>query len=112
MEPACPRFMTRQAKQIQLGVAALVCLAAPVIAVSAATRWGVGITPDSIAYIAGARSVLSGDGFAMPGAEPAPITHFPPFYSFILAAIGVIGPDPLTVARWLGALVFAANVGI
>jgi hypothetical protein len=75
-------------------LAALIMLAG-FVAVLLATGRGVGVTPDSISYIGGARSLLAGDGFSMPGNVPMPITHFPPFYSLLLAAIGSLGRGTL-----------------
>lgn len=77
-----------------------------------ATRWGVGLSPDSVLYIRGARSLAAGDGFALssPFAPTEPITHHAPLYSALLAVGGWTGVDPMIGARWLGSLLFAANI--
>ena len=68
------------------------------------TPFGVGLTTDSSAYIGGARSILAGKGYVRIGGDglPRPITHFPPFYSIVLAAVSrVTGSDPLITAKWV-----------
>ena len=63
---------------------------------------GVGLTNDSSAYIGGARSMLAGYGYVRIGGDglPRPITHFPPFYSAVLAAVSKLsGQDPLQAAK-------------
>lgn len=72
-----------------------------------ATPWGIGISPDSVAYIAAARNLLLSNGFtATDGVTP--LTHFPPFYSWTLALFGFWG-DVLSGARWLHAILFGIN---
>ena len=81
-------------------------------AVIAATPWGIGLSPDSAAYIGGARSLIEGMGFSLPtdSGTFAPIIHFPPLYSLLLGAAAIAGADPLSAARWFAALLFAGNV--
>ena len=76
------------------------------------TRWGVGLSPDSVVYIGAARSLVAGAGFSLPGAATlfSPITHYPPLYSSLLAVIAILGPDPLDGAIWLNAAVFGINI--
>lgn len=78
----------------------------------AATRHGAGASPDSVVYIGVARNLLAGRGLTEPfGAEiDTPLTRYPPLYPVVLAAGGPVGADPLTTARWLGALLFGANI--
>jgi glycosyltransferase involved in cell wall biosynthesis len=76
------------------------------------TRYGIGISPDSVSYINGARNLEQGYGFVMttldgPG---SPITHYSPFYPLILSLFGRVGVDPLAGARWLGSAFFAINI--
>jgi len=76
-----------------------------------ATPQGMGLSDDSIAYIAGARSILSGQGYREAWlASDQPVTHFPPGYSTILAIVGISGLDPLRGTRFVNALVFGANI--
>jgi 4-amino-4-deoxy-L-arabinose transferase-like glycosyltransferase len=76
-----------------------------------ATPEGLGLSDDSIAYIAGARSILSGQGYREAYlASNGYVTHFPPVFSITLAFIGISGIDPLRAARFLIALLFGANI--
>ena len=74
------------------------------------TPEGLGLSDDSIAYIAGARSILAGDGYREAWlASNQPVTHFPPGFSSILALIGLSGLDPVRGARFVNSLLFGAN---
>ena len=74
------------------------------------TPEGLGLSDDSIGYIAGARSILIGQGYRETWlASNGPVTHFPPAFSSILALIGLSGLDPLRGARFLNASLFGAN---
>lgn len=76
-----------------------------------ATPEGLGLSDDSIAYVAGARSILSGDGYREAYlASNGYVTHFPPVFSITLAFIGLSGIDPLRAARFLIAFLFGANI--
>lgn len=74
------------------------------------TPEGLGLSDDSIGYIAGARSILSGQGYREAWlASNGPVTHFPPGFSSLLALISLSGLDPLRSARFLNVLLFGAN---
>jgi 4-amino-4-deoxy-L-arabinose transferase-like glycosyltransferase len=75
------------------------------------TPKGLGINDDSIAYVAGARSLLSGSGYREIWLVSAGyVTHFPPGFPSALALISVLtGIDPLRSARLLNGLLFALN---
>ena len=76
------------------------------------TRWGVGLGPDSVVYIASARNLLSGKGLSVSSYpwEFSPMTHYPTLFSAELAGLGLIGIDPLDGARWFNALIFRAKI--
>lgn len=75
-----------------------------------ATPQGLSLSDDSIAYIAGARSILGGNGYREAWlASNQPLTHFPPGFSSILALIGLSGLDPLRGTRFVNSLLFGAN---
>lgn len=76
-----------------------------------ATPQGLGLNDDSIAYIAGARSLLSGQGYREIWLISAgPVTHFPPGFPATLAFFSFItGIDPLRAARFLNGLLFGLN---
>src|SRR5687767_6838270 len=61
------------------------------------SRWGLGLSPDSVVYIGAARSLLAGHGFSLPSESAlfSPITHYPPLYSSLLAVTGVVAADLL-----------------
>ena len=75
------------------------------------TPQGLGLNDDSIAYIAGARSLIAGDGYREIWIVSAgPVTHFPPGFPSALAALGLMtGLDPLRGARLLNGLLFGLN---
>jgi 4-amino-4-deoxy-L-arabinose transferase-like glycosyltransferase len=78
-----------------------------------ATPEGLGLSDDSIAYIAGARSMLAGEGYRAAWlASNKPVTHFPPGFSSVLAFLGLFGLDPLRGARFINALLFGINAGL
>ena len=77
------------------------------------TPEGLGLSDDSIAYIAGARSLLAGHGYREAWlVSNNPITHFPPGFSSALALIGLFGLDPLRGARFLNALLFGLSTAL
>jgi len=73
---------------------------------------GLGLNDDSIAYIAGARSILDGQGYREAWlVSNGPVTHFPPGYPAALALLGFLtGLDPLRGARALNSALFGLNV--
>lgn len=90
-----------------------------------ATRAGVGIDADSAAYLGTAQNIVEGRGVSVPFtlftdeyapreaaavAGEVPLTHFPPAYPMVLAAIASIGIDVEHGARLLGAALLGANV--
>lgn len=76
-----------------------------------ATPQGLGLSDDSIAYIAGARSLLAGQGYREAWlASNQPVTHFPPGFSSALALVGISGLDPLRGTRLVNSLIFGVNV--
>jgi len=78
-----------------------------------ATPDGLSLSDDSIAYVAGARSMLAGQGYREAWlASNQPVTHFPPAFSSVLAFLGVFGIDPLRGARLVNALLFGLNAGL
>jgi hypothetical protein len=78
-----------------------------------ATPEGLGLSDDSIAYIAGARSLLAGDGYREVWlATNGYVTHFPPGFPSALTFLGWFGFDPLRGARLLNALLFGLNAGL
>lgn len=77
-----------------------------------ATPYGAGLGGDSYYYVSGARNLLAGLGFSRPAADGGIrlITHYPPGYSLVLAAMTGIGLDTLVAARWLSSALFGTNI--
>ena len=75
------------------------------------TPQGLGLNDDSIAYVAGARSLLSGQGYREIWLVSAGyVTHFPPGFPSALAFLSLLtGIDPLRAARLLNGLLFGLN---
>ncbi|GAB4422910.1 MAG: hypothetical protein Kow002_12430 [Anaerolineales bacterium] len=76
-----------------------------------ATPEGLALNDDSIAYIAGARSILSGQGYREAWLRSnEPMTHWPPGFPGMLALIGwVMKIDPLRAARALNGALFGLS---
>ena len=88
-------------------IVAFAVSAGGMLALFFATPWGIGLSPDSVAYVAAARNLLLGNGFtAADGVTP--LTHFPPFYSWTLAMFGFWG-GVLNGVRWLHVILFGIN---
>ena len=92
-------------------LAALLILGTGILAL--ATRWGIGLYPDSIVYVGAARNLLAGHGFQFLNdiGELAPITQYPPGYPWLLAVFAWFGLDALEAARW-GSIGFSAGNSI
>lgn len=78
------------------------------------TKHGIGIGVDSVTYIGGAINLLSGNGYniytlAFNG-ENRPITIYPPFFSMVLAFLGLLHIEPIEGARLINSLFFGANI--
>jgi hypothetical protein len=71
---------------------------------------GIGVSPDSVAYIASAHSLVAGDGLSIPNGigEPRSMTHFGPLYPALLAMFGFMGFDGVIAAKFLSALFLGA----
>jgi 4-amino-4-deoxy-L-arabinose transferase-like glycosyltransferase len=75
-----------------------------------ATHWGIATSSDSARYIRSARHVLGREAETpSPIEAPAEQAHYPPLYPTVLAAASLGGADPLDAARWVQALLMAAN---
>jgi 4-amino-4-deoxy-L-arabinose transferase-like glycosyltransferase len=94
-------------------IALLLISVTGVLLVLRATPQGLGLSDDSIAYIAGARSMVAGDGYREAWlASNQPVTHFPPSFPTVLAFFGLFGIDPLHAVRWVNALLFGLNAAL
>ena len=70
------------------------------------TRWGVGLSPDSLVYVGAARSFAAGDGLMVPfggvSGQASPMTHHAPMYSVLLSVSQIVGVDALIGGRFGG----------
>jgi hypothetical protein len=78
------------------------------IVIFATDKFGPGISPDSINYIAAARSFANGQGFQQYDASP--FTHWPPLFPIILGGGGFLGYDILNFARVFNAITFGLSI--
>jgi 4-amino-4-deoxy-L-arabinose transferase-like glycosyltransferase len=100
------RVTPRLASFLTLGLLTVI----GVFLVLRSTPEGLGLSDDSVAYIAGARSLLAGHGYLEAWlVSDKPITHFPPGFSSVLAFIGLFGLDPLRGSRLLNSLLFGLS---
>ena len=76
------------------------------------TRFGLGLTDDSLVYFVGAEQLRDGHGLSLPAAygPDLPITAFPPLYSVLLVGLAGLAPTVGDAARWLAAAAYAINV--
>ena len=73
-----------------------------------ATRWCIGLSPDSTGYIAAAHNLAAGGCLCEVRSEPA--VEYPPLYPVLLAVLERLGLDPVDGARWLNASLLAGNI--
>ena len=76
------------------------------------TNWGIGLFGrDSFNYISAARNLAGGGGYVFPEDNDtvAPITHYPPLLSMILAVFKIVSVNALVAARYLNALLFGLS---
>jgi len=72
------------------------------------SRFGAGAEPDTVTYLAAARHLRAGHGFADIGGEP--LTLFPPLFPAAVAALEWLGLAGLSAARFLNAAMFGVLV--
>lgn len=78
------------------------------LVILATDKFGPGISPDSINYIAAARSFANGQGFQQ--YDGSPFTHWPPLYPAILGASVFFDCDILNFARLFNAIIFSLSI--
>ncbi len=76
------------------------------------TKWGIGTSPDSAAYIGVASNLIIGKGLTIPYGNPPDqfLTFFPPLYPVLLSLGGIFGDSLLQSTRWLHAILLSANL--
>ena len=92
-------------------VIALLAAAAAGWVVAATHAWGLGVSPDSVAYLTTAEQFSRGAGF-IPLADGNDLAtpHFPPLFPMVLAALSIRNDDLRVAARWLQVALMAVNV--
>jgi 4-amino-4-deoxy-L-arabinose transferase-like glycosyltransferase len=78
---------------------------------SVMTRWGAGLTTDSLTYLRAAALFERGYGLVQP--DPAgqlASPHFPPLYPLVISALTFDGGRLATTARWLNVSLLMLNV--
>ena len=76
------------------------------------TPFGVGIYVNSLYYISSARNLVAGIGMGRVTGlgDFKPMTHYPPFYSLVLAFFHLLRLPELTTARWISILAFGLSI--
>jgi 4-amino-4-deoxy-L-arabinose transferase-like glycosyltransferase len=75
-------------------------------AIFLATKWGAGLSPDSVSYIDGGRKILQNRDLSALG------SHWPPLYFILVATSGLFVDDILVSVRWLQMITFVVNVSL
>jgi 4-amino-4-deoxy-L-arabinose transferase-like glycosyltransferase len=76
------------------------------------TPFGVGIYVDTLYYVSSARNLIAGIGMGRVTGLGTfkPMTHYPPFYSQVLAFFHLLGVNELSTARWISILAFGLTI--
>lgn len=99
-----------KARHITIVLLIFISLAAGAVIWWSTHTYGIGIQCDSVTYIRAARYFLAGKGITEQfNYYTKPLTHYPPFYPFLLSAGGIFGVDPAVTARWLQIALMSAN---
>lgn len=90
---------------------ALACLVSALTVLRATSR-GVGLSPDSLEYLAASVSAATGDGLTSFGwdATPTAMTHYPPGYPLLLAAATRVGWPVQRVVRYSNVVLFTLTI--
>jgi hypothetical protein len=95
-------------KRLPAGLIVAFGIAGVVLSLVSTSRYGVGISSDSTAYISAARSLLAGHGYMCH--DGSQYTGWPPLFPTLLAGIGLAGIDPAVAARFLNAFAFGGII--
>lgn len=78
------------------------------------TNHGIGLSPDSIAYLGVAENINNGSGITVPYGLPPnqPLTQFPPLLPILLALISNIGISTVTSAKILNLFLLIVFIGL
>ena len=95
---------TRYKKAIHLSTLVTIGLTATMLVIVCTSRYGVGISPDSVNYVGTARNLAAGNGYFT--YNMTPYVSWPPLFPSLLGLVGLTGVDELTTARYLNAVLF------
>ena len=118
-----------KAKYFKYSIYAIIffAIASTALIISVTSKFGPGISEDSVAYIAAARNLLNGRGFSvlfdskgnqlnlwlpMHDNELYHILPWPPLFPFIISIFGFVGFNLIESARWINAILFGANIAL
>ncbi|MCJ7692900.1 MAG: phospholipid carrier-dependent glycosyltransferase [Sedimentisphaerales bacterium] len=87
---------------------AILALAAFICTLKSTSLLGPGMSPDAVCYVAAAESLLQGNGYL--DFDRDPYTHWPPLFPTLMAALGLVGIEPLQAARFVNGAAFALIV--
>jgi len=78
------------------------------------TGRGPGVGGDATVYLSTAQNLLKGTGLGMTEADGAFhfLSYYPPLFPISLTALGLVGMNLVTAARWLNALLYGLLVGL
>ena len=91
----------------------LICISlAGLVLYLVATRFGPGITSDSMAYLAAAETWLTGVGLGRLSGPDGfkPMTHFPPLFPLLIAGGQLLGTSGIQAARWINAVFHGGTI--
>lgn len=91
-----------------IGLLLILSLVGVFLVLVSTSRYGPGVSPDSVAHVSTARNQLSGKGYIQ--YDGSPFVRWPPLFPTLLTSISLLGFDPLGAARYLNALCFGAMI--
>jgi hypothetical protein len=102
------RFITEEgpAREIQAAIYIVLFSFLSAYLLYQTTTWGAGLSPDSIIYLNGGRSILENGSLEGLGA------HYPPLFYMLVALSRVIWGEGLGSLRWLQISTFILNAGL
>ena len=118
-----------EAKYFKYSIYAIIffAIASAALIISVTSKFGPGMSEDSIAYITAARNLLNGRGISLLfdsngnqlnlwlpriDNELYHILPWPPLFPFIISIFGFAGFNLIESARWINAILFGANIAL
>lgn len=116
---------TNKRNVIFISILIILALIGIVLIIAVSSSWGIGLTPDSAAYIAAARNFLNGNGLSVlynddgtplnlwapkTFSEAEHVMLWPPLYPIVLSIFGFFTTNMFEIARYLSAVLFGLNI--